>query len=295
MMKLARILLFVPALFFIACGEPAAEEEPVSPTAIMGTWKRVKYKPETNPDTAWLDTKPGELYYKHITPTHFNWISYKPETDQMEGAGGGLYTFDGKQYIEDIEFFLPIGSSARGQSIPFDARFEGGDWYHTGYIRNFELDTELGEYALTDSSAITEIWQKVPDDGSNTSGDINLVGSWILLKSMSFPDSIWTEYPGFVGIIKHVTGTHWGRVSYDTENDGITDLGGGVYNLEEDTYTEMVEYQFPMGTGQTGAEFKFDIEVDGDLWYHSGWIYRLGEDGQPTDSSYINEVWKKYK
>ena len=296
-MKFFRFLSLVFLSFLVACGGGGEKtvEESADPADIMGTWKRVKYKPETNPDTTWLDPEPGDLYYKHITPTHFNWIWYTAANDQMSGAGGGLYTFDGKEYIEDIEFFVPTGSSARGQSVPFDAKFEGRDWYHTGSIRNFELDAELGEYVVSDSSAVTEIWQKVEDDGSNTSGDFNLVGSWILVKNMEYPDTTWIEYPSFVGKIKHITGTHWGRAQYEIDEDVVTDLGGGAYTLEGNKYTEYVEYGFPKGIGQTNAKFEFTVKVEEDLLYQEGWIYTLDDQGQAADSSYINEVWRKYQ
>jgi len=137
--------------------EPQAEDNP-----ILGTWVLVKYKNDSS--DAWLEHPPFVKYLKHITPTHFTWIYYDGDGDQVLGAGGGTYSFDGKEYIENITYFHPPGSNQIGQSYPFKAVVTENRWNHSGYLNNYEFDPNTATYTASDSAYLEEVWQRyVPD------------------------------------------------------------------------------------------------------------------------------------
>src|SRR5690606_17279755 len=79
--------------------------------SVEGSWQLISRIDHAGGDTAWTELPDNIIYQKHITPTHFTWISYNTEEDVMSGAGGGTYTYIGDIYVEDIHFFYPPGSS----------------------------------------------------------------------------------------------------------------------------------------------------------------------------------------
>ncbi len=90
----------------ISCGPGEAQkEEPSSELSLEGTWRLVEMIDNLAEDT---DVTDGEetIYLKHISPTHFTWISYDKVGDKLNGTGGGTYTLKGNIYTEDIKFFI---------------------------------------------------------------------------------------------------------------------------------------------------------------------------------------------
>ena len=67
---------------------------------------------------------------------------------------------------------------------------------------------------------------------------MSLVGTWELVSVKNEGDSIWTEYPNFVGYLKHITPTHFNWVYFNTEGDEVSGEGGGLYNLKGINYIE---------------------------------------------------------
>jgi len=119
-----------------------------------------KYGNETtfkDMDDAWMKE------IKLITGSHFTWTSY--DDQELIGTGGGTYTYENGKYIENIEFFHPLGSNMIGSSQVFDCKLEDGKWYHSGYIKKYEIDPETLDYVVVDSSFIEEVWVKI--DGSS--------------------------------------------------------------------------------------------------------------------------------
>lgn len=296
------ILLFstFSAIFFLGCSaDQATENESVSQEidALEGSWQLVSRIDHPSGDTSWSQIPDNIIYQKHITPTHFTWFEYNEEEDKTTGTGGGTYTFNGDLYIEDIVFFYPPGSSILGQSIPFTAEMKDGKWYHTGYAKDMEFDTETGEMIVVDSTKIEEIWERVEAHGFEASNDLSLTGTWELVSYMD--RQVWTEYPDFVGYIKHVTPTHFVWIKYDAEGDEVMGEGGGTYELEGSTYIEHIHNWHPTGTQNVGTSNNFTIDVSDGKWHLRGYVKTLETDSisgetVEVDSTLIQEIWQPY-
>ena len=247
-------------------------------------------------DKTWNSDPEGLIYEKYISPTHFTWVSYQTDIDSLLGTGGGTYDYDinSSTYTEDIKFFLPAGSNEMGQTIPFDVRFEDGNWYHTGYAKVFEFDPDTGENIVVDSVKIEEIWERTDVKSSND----GLVGTWQLESFKDHGDSIRTDYPEFVSIFKLVTPTHFVWVHYISEQDIVLAQGTGTYHFDGSIYTETLKSVYPSGSSQVGTVMPFESTIENNKWYLLGNIKRLEKDASgemvAKDSAVIDEVWKLF-
>ena len=293
----SRALLTLTSFFWlVACStqlENAQESNALE--SLEGSWRMQSFKVEG--DDSWKQLPGSVVQEKHITSNHFTWIQYETEKDTVYGTGGGTYRYDkdSHTYTEDIKFFLPAGSNELGQSIPFDVRFEDGEWYHTGYAKVFEFDPDTGDNVVVDSIKIEEIWERTDAAVS----DESLVGTWQLESFKDHGDSIRTDYPEFVSIFKLVTPTNFVWIHYITEQDLVLAEGSGTYHSDGTTYTETLKSVYPSGSNQVGTVMPFESRTENDTWYLLGNIKRLERD--PTsgemigkDSATIDEVWKRF-
>jgi hypothetical protein len=218
------------------------------------------------------------LFQKHIAGCHFAWIKYDTKKMELIGMGGGTFWIDDKgNYIENLEFFYPFGSSELGQSIKFQKNIKGGKWYHTGYIKEMALNDQ-GELDVVDSLKIEEIWTRIKT--KSTQGD--LVGTWILQKSRTSGDLEYEEITNLIGYFKIITPTHFIWINYDAEGDQIYSAGVGTYTLKEGTYEEKIEAIYPDGVEQK-VSFKYDRE--GKMWKHLGDVKTI------SGSYHVDEIW----
>ncbi|MCZ6693134.1 MAG: hypothetical protein O6939_04435, partial [Bacteroidetes bacterium] len=125
--------------------KPEAKEESME-NMLEGSWRLIKTVEIGHEDSTGRQDSRTKMYQKHVTPTHFTWIEYDIENDQLNGTGGGTYTLQGNKYTEVIKFYYPPGSAEFGQAIPFQAELKDGKWYHTGYVNLMEFDPESGEH-----------------------------------------------------------------------------------------------------------------------------------------------------
>ncbi len=277
------IALSIP-IVWMSCESPDSQpEEPTAFSSLEGSWRLVNYR--TEDDTTWKQHPDHVIYEKHITPTHFYWIRYDTQNDSLVGAGGGTYQFDSasQKYTEDIEFFMPTGSTILGQTIPFDVTYEDGQWHHKGFSKDYEFDPDLGENVVSDSSLIDEIWERTGQPVE----DSTLVGTWILRSQLLPNDSIMTEYPDFMRYLKLITPSHFAWVQYNASADELMGAGGGTYQFDgEGNYIEHLKFFYPLGDNVVGQsiEFTADFEEDGS-WHHQG---------EFQDSSRIDEYWERY-
>lgn len=296
-MKLPYLyLLLLPYLLLYACQPAEPSEAPLTFSSLEGTWRLVDFR--TEDDTTWQQNPSSIIYEKHITPTHFCWVSYDTEKDSLLGTGGGTYVFDSaaQTYTENIQFFLPAGSNEMGQAIPFEVINEDGNWHHIGYAKNFEFNPETGENAVVDSTRIDEIWERTSAPTSNE----DLVGTWNLESYKGDGDSIRSDYPEFVSYMKLVTPTHFLWVHFVSEQDLVVAEGAGTYNYDGTTYTETLKMVYPSGSGQIGTVLPFECEIqEDDTWIHKGYIKMVQTDEESgattVDSARIDEIWKKYQ
>lgn len=114
------------------------------PSAILGTWKMESYKYGDNE----MKASPDSIQMvKLITPTYFTWIHYKTKDKIVWNSAGGTYTFDGDNYIENIDFGGYGMSSYLGKTQTFKVKIENDKMYLSG--------------ALSDGYKIEEVWIKI--------------------------------------------------------------------------------------------------------------------------------------
>jgi hypothetical protein len=290
-----RTFIWSILIFLVACGGPEQMQKESNPESLVGTWERVSYVDTDFSDTTWVDQNPKIIFLKHLTPTHFTWLSFNTETEELQGTGGGTYQYDGTTYTEDIVYFYPTGSSIQGQTIPFTVDFVDGNWHHMGYFQDTEYDPEIVEIIRTDTSLIEELWKKVPDPEEVS----DLVGTWELVSQRNRNDSTRIELPPFMRYYKLITPTHFNWVQINMEDNEVYAQGGGTFSLDGNTYTEQLLYHHPVEEALRGLTIPFSIKMENGRWYHTGNLIRPVMDGDGNNTSfdtlYIDEVWQRWR
>lgn len=123
--------------------------------AIMGTWQLKSYREEQ--DSTRSEYPSFVRYMKSITPTHFIWVKYNGEGDEVMAAGSGRYKYNNGSYEENIEMIYPPGANQVGTTPFFLAEFNDGDWIHKGYVLKADPDNPS---ITADSVFIDEVWHK---------------------------------------------------------------------------------------------------------------------------------------
>ena len=104
---------------------------------LLGTWEAVFQARCTQ----------GDQDVKHITPTHWTWVTYDRENKRVLAAAGGTWSLRNGEYVEDCEFTTDNFPQVRGNSYPFEYRLEGDQWTLKGganrAIREDETWTRL--------------------------------------------------------------------------------------------------------------------------------------------------------
>jgi hypothetical protein len=144
-----RIMIVAVALLVIfpITSGPARSDEPNKQQPpqdkLVGTWRLVsaKYGAEE------FKFSEGTTMVKHITPTHFMWVTYDAE-GKVTRAAGGSYTLKSEEYVENPEYGLGEDFEIiKGKAHTFKCKVEGNKWHHDGQLSN----------GLT----IEEIWERV--------------------------------------------------------------------------------------------------------------------------------------
>jgi len=143
--QVARCLALIIALAVTAStarpAEPKADAK--SYHKLVGTWKLLtaKYGGQES------QFPEGFTMVKHVTPTHFMWVTYDKD-GKVTRAAGGAYTLKGEVYEETPEYGISGDFDLiKGQAQTFKWKVEGNKWYHNGKLSN----------GLT----IDEVWERV--------------------------------------------------------------------------------------------------------------------------------------
>ena len=101
-----------------------------SPGKLQGAWLMSgRFR---NEEKQMRDTGRPRKTMKVLSGTRFQWIAYNTETKEFKGTGGGTYTTENGEYIENIEFFSRDDSKA-GLSLKFNYEMIDGNWHHKGF------------------------------------------------------------------------------------------------------------------------------------------------------------------
>ncbi|VXD11431.1 hypothetical protein [Marinoscillum sp. 108] len=287
--RFPHLILLLLVIASCSPEKPATNEEKVS---FEGSWNLVAYIPHSEGLTEWNTYSDDILYQKHLTSDHFTWIKYDTKNEQLLGMGGGSYSINTGQYVENIEFFFPPGSSELGQAIPFNFELTDGIWYHTGYAKEMDMDMETGEIVVIDSNKIEEKWIKTSlPPNTNTS----VMGTWELTSYLDASQKEFMEYPEFIGYIKLITPTHFTWIYFDKDADEIYASGSGSYRYENGKYSETIDMIYPTNSGQIGETITFKSDIENSKWKHAGYLPNIIIDSTNgdivRDSILIDEVW----
>jgi hypothetical protein len=240
------------------CGEDQKPDLGQLKRDLEGTWECVSF-PE------W----PKEIMHiKHVTPTHYTWVTFDRETNSILSTSGGKWSIKDDKYTEVCEFASDSHQHLRAKTFTFAIKVAGDKWDLSG-VPGTEIEVnevwkrmKLGELQKTNTERVGQ----------------ELLGTW---ESTPAPES-----PKAMRTVKHVTRTHWTWVAYDRENKMILAAAGGSWSLKNGKYEEACEFttaNFPQARGKAYA-YKF--KVDDDRWTITG-----GTDLEDQ----VGETWKRLK
>ena len=117
--------------------------------SLHGTWGLEQYRYDK--DDSYFEYPDMMGYMKLITSSHFIWVKYDTEGDQIFASGSGTYSYDGSgNYKENIEMMHPPAHTLRGTSVEFQIEISDHRWDLLGYgIQQPSGDTLL----------IDEVWR----------------------------------------------------------------------------------------------------------------------------------------
>ena len=133
-------------------------ERALGESKLQGTWMLISEKHGETGEMMMLQN--GHTKKKLITGQHFSWVEYDKD-GKLIALGGGTYHLTGSTYTENIEYSYPSGSSLLGASIPFECKIDGDNWLHSGYLQEREINGETGEYVVTNTEKLSEVWKRV--------------------------------------------------------------------------------------------------------------------------------------
>jgi len=292
--KNSTLLLTSLVIILFGCGQGSEQKgADLKVSSLDGSWKFTGQNDHTTDPPLWMEAEEGFIHQKHLTSTHFTWLSYNIENDELVGAGGGAYTLEGNTYTEYIEFFHPVGSYL-GQAIPFEASVEEGIWYHKGFGMIMEFDAVIGEMVVVDTAVIDEQWARI----AGSTEALEMVRTWHLIGYKDSPEAeIYGEYPDFVGYMKLITPSHYVSIRFNHEEQGgnVLGLASGEWAVEGTSYMEHIKVIHPTGSQALNTTANFDVQFEEGRWYHKGWVksVELSDDGEMTvlDSSMVDEIW----
>lgn len=122
---------------------------------LQGIWELVAYRQQ--PGDAYIEYPEYAGYLKLITPTHFIWVYYNKNDDQVYAAGSGTYSISQMLYSENIKMIYPENNGELGATIDFSVDFQNDHWRHLGKI-DLVITDQTGNKSKN-SSLIDEIWK----------------------------------------------------------------------------------------------------------------------------------------
>jgi hypothetical protein len=69
---------------------------------------------------------------KHVTPTHWTWVTYDRDNKRVLAAGGGTWSLRNGEYVEDCDFTTDNLPQLRKGSFPLEFRIDGDRWIVKG-------------------------------------------------------------------------------------------------------------------------------------------------------------------
>lgn len=113
---------------------------------LAGSWRIASYK--YGDMAKFVNWPANQIMLKHVTPTHFTWVTYDAKTGAVTRMGGGTYSWNGNIYRENLQYGL--GADVKGlvgKPQIFTGKVTETRWNHSG--------------TLSQGEKIEEIWERV--------------------------------------------------------------------------------------------------------------------------------------
>ncbi|WP_209332720.1 hypothetical protein [Lunatimonas salinarum] len=220
---------------------------------IEGAWKLTHQngKPITNQE-----------YIKIYQDGYFAYGAKETGTNKFLHAGGGLFTMEGSNYVEHMDFFTPDPDQV-GTKNQYKIDFADNKLVISGKVKGKDL---------------IEIWEKV---GSR---EDDLTQNWVI-TGRKVDGETRSMTPGARRTVKILSGGRFQWIAFNSETKEFSGTGGGTYEAKDGKYTEQITF-FSRDDSRVGASLGFDYEVKDNQWHHSG----LSSTGNP-----IYEIWSSYR
>jgi hypothetical protein len=140
-------LLITGTILFTSLRSTENSSEKKTRNSITGTWQLDSYKYGPT-SSSFAKVTANRPHIKLITETTFLWATYNADTKEILESAGGVYTLDGDNYTESIDYGYNM-DNILGTKSQFKVKVEDGMLYITG-------DVNTGN-----SYHIEEIWLKV--------------------------------------------------------------------------------------------------------------------------------------
>src|SRR5688572_16832177 len=143
-MKIRTVYALVACLLW-SCDSPKnTAQQKQDPSALEGTWQLMSGTIIEKGDTTFTDYTGNQSMIKIINATHFAFLNHDlkkgKDSTAAFSAGGGVYTLDGNQYTEYLEY-----CSAReweGNTFQFTVTVEGDTLTQRGIEKIENLGVE---------------------------------------------------------------------------------------------------------------------------------------------------------
>lgn len=144
--------------------------------------------------------------------------------------------------------------------------------------------------------AMPSMAQKEVVEGQDLTAD-DLKGTWKLVKGRYGQDTVFSYTADSVIYHKMITDTYFTWVQYFNGASGIEGMGGGTFEVVDGKYIENIDYFYPPGSSLLGTSIPFNCRIEGDKWYHEGYLKQSEIDPQTGEfivvTVKLEEVWEK--
>jgi hypothetical protein len=253
-------------LMLLAAGVAARADD--NPNAAFDAKRLNRELPGTWESRSLGDAPRQIVHIKHLTPTHFTWVTYDRDQQQILAVAGGTWSLRDGKYVEVCDFASGAHLHLSGKTNAFTTHLDRDKWDIKGL-----WDT---------GSEIDEVWTRIKPENHQTKNTAEpaqrLLGSWESAQP--------SDAPKAVRMVKHVTPTHWTWVTYDRENRMVLTSAGGTWSLRNGAYVEDCEFttdNLPQARGNSNA---FEFRIDGDRW-----ILKWGNNRAVRD----DETWTRLR